>query len=184
MHHGHLILGEEAREQFGLERVLFVPAGQPWRKTGRRISPAEDRLAMLRLAVEDNAALDVDDAELTRAGPSYTSDTLAALNDRYPGTELFFILGEDALADLPNWHDPGRILRLAALVVAARPGHALDPGERLPSDIADRVVRLSMPLIEISGSDIRGRIAAGRSVRYRVPSAVEEYIRKRGLYRD
>jgi nicotinate-nucleotide adenylyltransferase len=176
-----LILGEEAREQLELGRVLFVPAGQPWRKAGRQIGLAGDRLAMLRLAVEDNPAFEVSDVELDRAGPSYTADTLGSLKERDAGADLFFILGQDALSDLPNWHDPARIARLATLAVAAR---EVDDAPDLPLTIGARVVRLVMPTIAISASDIRQRVASGRSIRYLVPPAVERYIREKRLYRD
>ena len=181
MHNAHLILGEEAREQLELDRVLFVPAGQPWRKTGRQIAAAEDRLAMVRLAVEGNPAFEVSDVELDRPGASYTADTLALLKERHAGAELFFIMGQDALSDLPNWHDPERIAELATLAVAGRDG---DDGPAPPPGIGARVVRLAMPAIAISGSDIRARVAAGRSIRYRVPASVEQYIREKQLYRD
>lgn len=162
--------------------MLFVPAGQPWRKAGRQIAPSEDRLAMLRLATGDNDKFEVSDLELDRAGPSYTVDTLASLKERHAGAELFFIMGQDALSDLPNWHDPARIAELATLAVAAREGGA--DGLELPPRIGASIERLAMVAIAISGSDIRGRVAAGRSIRYLVPSAVEAYIRDKGLYRD
>ena len=180
VHLAHLILGEEAREQLELERVLFVPAGQPWRKAGRQIAPAKDRLAMLRLATEDNHTFEVSEVELDRAGPSYTVDTLASLKEQHAGAELFFIMGQDALSDLPNWHDPARIAQLAILAVAAREG---DDALELPPTIGASVERVAMPMVAISGSDIRKRMAAGRSIRYLVPSAVEAYIREHALYR-
>jgi nicotinate-nucleotide adenylyltransferase len=148
---------------------------------GRQIAPAEHRLAMLRLAIEDNPVFDVSEIELDRDGPSYTAETLASLRERNSGAELFFIMGQDALSDLPNWHDPARIVQLATLAVAARAG---DDALELPSTIGARVERLEMATVAISGSDIRKRIAAGRSVRYRVPPAVERYIREKRLYRD
>jgi nicotinate-nucleotide adenylyltransferase len=160
--------------------VLFVPAGKPWRKAGRQISPAEDRLAMLRLATEDNPAFEVSDIELDRAGPSYTVDTLASLKERDAGAELFLIMGQDALSDLPNWHDPARIAQLATLAVAGRAG---DDALALPPTIGASVERLAMATMAISGSDIRERVAAGRSIRYLVPPTVEAYIREHGLYR-
>jgi nicotinate-nucleotide adenylyltransferase len=175
-----LILGEEAREQLNLARVLFVPAGQPWRKSGRPIASAEHRLAMLQLALGDNSAFEVSNVELERPGPSYTAETLSVLKETNGGVDLFFILGQDALSDLPSWHDPGRIVQLATLAVAGREGAPED----VPDDLGARVVRLSMPVIEISGSEIRARVAEGRSIRYRVPLAVERYIRDNGLYRD
>lgn len=121
-HLGHLILGEEARQALGLAEVLFVPAGEPWRKAGRELSPREHRLAMVKVAVADNPAFAVSTAEIERPGPSYTAQTLAELAQQFdPGTEIFFIMGADALADFPNWHEPLHILELARLAVAQRP---------------------------------------------------------------
>jgi len=183
VHLGHLLLAEEAREQLGLKRVLFVPAAQPWRKAERHISGAEHRLAMLRLATQDNDAFEVSEVELKRSGPSYTGETLAVIRDKYKDAELFFILGEDALTDLPNWRDPDRILELAMLAVARRPGEtAANPD--LVAIAPGREVWLSMPPIGISSSDIRERAGRGLSVRYRVPDAVERYIRKQNLYKE
>ena len=185
VHVGHLVLAEEAREQLGLERVLFMPAGQPWRKAGRRISKAEDRLAMLRLATEDNAAFEVSDLEVARRGPSYTGETLARLRAERKDVELVFIMGEDALADLPNWRDPDRIVELAVLAVARRPTDSTEDRElELVAIAPGREVWLSMPRIDISSSEIRERVQKRLSVRYRVPDAVEAYIREHRLYRD
>lgn len=183
VHVGHLLLAEEAREQLGLEQVLFVPAGQPWRKAERRVSGAEHRLAMLRLATQDNDAFAVSEAEVERLGPSYTGETLAMIRDEYEDAELFFILGEDALADLPNWRDPDRILELAMLAVARRPSESSGNPD-LVVIAPGREVWLSMPTIGISSSDIRERAGKGLSIRYRVPRAVEDYIRKQKLYED
>jgi nicotinate-nucleotide adenylyltransferase len=160
--------------------VLFVPAGEPWRKAGRRVAPAENRLAMLRLATEDNPAFEISTVELERPGPSYTADTLAFLADAHAGADLYFIMGQDALSDLPNWHNPERIAELATLAVATREGVPGDP----PASLNARMVRLTMDAIEISGSDLRARVASGRSIRYRTPVAVERYIRENALYRD
>ena len=120
VHRGHLTLARAARDELALDELLFVPAGKPWRKAGRIVAPAIHRLAMLRLALEDEAAFRVETMEMDRAGPSYTADTLEALRAARPGDELFFIAGEDALADLPNWVRPERILELATLAVARR----------------------------------------------------------------
>jgi nicotinate-nucleotide adenylyltransferase len=158
-----------------------VPAGQPWRKAGRKIATAGDRLAMVKLAIQGNAGFEVSEVELSRSGPSYTAETLASLKAAYTGADLFFIMGQDALSDLPNWRDPDRIAALATLVVAAREGDELrDP----PPGVDAKLARLAMPTIAISGSDIRERIRSGRSIRYLVPLAVETYIRDNGLYRD
>ena len=124
---------------------------------------------------------EVSDIELKRTGPSYTAETLAALKEQHAGADLFFIMGQDALSDLPNWHDPARIAQLATLAVAGRAG---DDSLSSPSGMGASVVRLVMPTIAISGSDIRERVATGRSVRYLVPPAVERYIHEKRLYRD
>jgi nicotinate-nucleotide adenylyltransferase len=187
-HLGHLLLAQEALQALDLSKVLFVPAGEPWRKAGRELSPRADRLAMARLAVEDNAALVVSTAEVERPGPSYTAETLAELRDQSASeTELFFIMGADSLADFSHWHEPQRILQLARLAVAERPpldveGLAQAIPEELAGVLRERVVWLKMPLIEISASAVRERVRGGLSIRYWVPQAVEEYIHSHGLY--
>ena len=115
VHTGHLVLAEQAREQLRLDRVLWVPAGDPWRKAGEPVSPAEHRLAMVRLAIERNDAFEVSTTELDRPGPTYTLDTLQQLHEEYAAEELIFLLGLDALADLPNWHKPAELIRLTLL---------------------------------------------------------------------
>jgi len=185
LHLGHLILAEQAREQLLLTRVLFVPAGQPWRKAGRSLSPAEDRLAMVRLGIRGHAAFDLATWEIERPGPSYTADTLEWLHKQEGDTELFCILGQDAFLDLPNWRWPQRILEIARLAVARRLGESSDQTQveaALPG-LEGRLIWLDMPLIEISASAIRERVRRGLSIRYMVPDAVEEYIREHGLYR-
>jgi nicotinate-nucleotide adenylyltransferase len=187
-HIGHLILAEEARLALGLAQVLFVPAGEPWRKAGRELSPRQDRLAMVRLAVGDDPHFAVSTIEIEKEGPSYTAETLTALHEQFePETDVFFIMGADSLADFPHWCEPQRILELARLAVAERP-EAEDAGleEGLAEDLAramrERVVWLRMPLIAISASAVRDRVRQGLSIRYWVPQAVEEYIRQHGLY--
>ncbi len=183
---GHLVLAEEARWRLALERVLFVPAGEPWRKEGRGVTPAAHRLEMTRLATADNASFQVSDLEIQRAGPSFTADTLGALHADRPEDELFFIVGEDALRDLPNWHNPAAIIRLAWLAVAPRGGwseaHAVEL-ERVAPGIQNRIVPVLMPTIDIADTDIRRRVAAGDSIHYLVPAAVEDYIQGHHLYR-
>lgn len=172
IHIGHLILGETAREQLSLDRVLFMPTGLQWRKAGREIAAAEHRLAMVRLAIAGNPAFECSTIEVDRAGPSYTADTLEELHGREPGAGLFFIVGRDALEDMPNWVRPERIRELATLAVAARDGDAAGEG----------AVHLQMPVIGVSATDVRQRVAEGSSIRYRVPPDVEAYIREHGLY--
>ncbi|HLA17865.1 MAG TPA: nicotinate (nicotinamide) nucleotide adenylyltransferase, partial [Dehalococcoidia bacterium] len=156
--------------------------GQPWRKAGRIVAPAADRLAMLRLALENEPAFRVETLELDRPGPSYTADTLEALRSARPDDELFLIVGEDALADLPNWVRPERILELATPAVARRADVPKAAAER-PPGLSERVVRLKMPLLAVSATEIRDRVRRGLPVDDLVPPAVEAYIREHGLYR-
>lgn len=180
IHLGHMILAETARTSLALEKVIFVPAGDPWRKAGRTIAPAEHRLEMTRLAIADNADFELDDSEVRRDGPSYTVETLAGLKERLPGgTELFFLLGEDALADLPYWRDPAGIAALARIAVAPREGTARPTALPFPED---RLVAIDMPYVSISSTWLRERVGKGLGLRYLVPEGVEAYIRDNGLY--
>ncbi len=189
VHLGHLILAEQAREQGGLDEVWFVPAARPPHKQERVVTPVRQRVEMLELAVAGHAAFRVDDLESRRQGPSYTVDTLAELHARVPGSDWFLLLGSDSVLELPDWHDPAGIVRQAGLVVMARPGSRV-PGEE---DVRSRIpgvrpgeLRLQVvhaPLIDISSKDLRARAAAGHSLRYQVPRAVECYIQEKSLYR-
>src|SRR5579871_6873413 len=187
IHIGHLRLAEEAREQLGLDRVLFLPAPHPWRKAGRPITPVAHRLAMVRLAVAGNAAFAVSTIELEQRGPTYTALTLAALRAELgDGVTLHFILGADALRDLPNWWEPGRIVALARLAVAARgraPLRGLAELDRRVPGLIAACERVAMPALAISSTDLRRRAAEGRSLRYLVPEAVVAYIAEHQLYR-
>ncbi len=183
-HIAHLVLAESAREQLGLHTVLFLPAGEPWRKSGRSISPPADRLAMLKLAIEP--PFEISTLEVEKEGPSYTAQTLEDLRRKRPGEEFYFVLGEDALLDLPNWHRPQRIIEQATLAAAKRLQASAGPAEleALMSGLSKHVEWLEMPLMSISGSDMRQRVRQGRSIRYLVPAAVEAYIREQGLYKE
>lgn len=179
IHIGHLLLAEAAREELALDKVLFVPAGRQWRKeqVDRDISPAEHRLAMVRLAIAGNEMFEVSAIDVEREGPSYTVDTLEALRAEMPEAQFRFIAGADALADMPHWHEVERIFELASVCVAGRPGE-----DEQAAPFAARVTWLEMPEIEISSTGIRERVRAGKSVRYMVPDAVADYIKERGLY--
>jgi nicotinate-nucleotide adenylyltransferase len=191
IHVAHLAVAEEAVEALGLERVLFVPAGEPPHKPGREITPAEDRLAMVELAIADNPRFAVDRLELDRPGPSYTVDTLDALRATRAAAGLAegltLILSAEAFLDLMTWREPRRVLELARVVVAPRDGYP-DAGpeflaEHLP-DLADRATFLDGPRLRLSASELRARAAAGRSLRYLVPDAVSAYIGDHGLYQN
>jgi nicotinate-nucleotide adenylyltransferase len=193
VHLGHLLAAECSREQACLDRVLFVPAAVPPHKRDRAIATAEDRLAMLALAVGGHEAFAVSTLELDRGGVSYTIDTLADLAARHPGDTLVLLLGPDAVAGLPTWRDPGAILDgwevraverdglddVASIV--ARPDVAALLGAERASGLIES--RIRMPAIGIRASDLRAAVAAGRSIRYRTPRAVEAYISAHGLYR-
>ena len=179
IHIAHLLLAEQAREQLSLDVVLFIPAGDPWRKAHREVAPGKDRLAMTRLAIAGETGFEVDDCEVTREGPTYTVDTLRDLHSRHsPADELFLLVGEDALADLPFWHDPEGIAGQATIVVAPRGGAVLP---ELPFDV-ERVVRIQMPYLEISSTDLRERARKGHSLRYLVPDTVAAYVGEHRLY--
>jgi nicotinate-nucleotide adenylyltransferase len=182
VHVGHLVLAEQAREQLALDEVLFVPAGEPWRKSGRAIAPAEHRLAMLKLAVERNDGFGISDIELRRSGPTYTADTLEALAGERLDDEFYFIIGADALADLPNWHEPERIVAHAVLAVTPRDAQEASAAALDIPGITPRIELFSMPRIDLSSTDIRARVAAGKSIRYLVPDGVWHYVRESGLY--
>ncbi len=183
VHIAHLRLAEEAREALRLDEVMFVPAGDPWRKSEHPITAAEHRLAMLELAVEGNDDFAISNIELRREGPSYTADTLEALAGERLDDEFWFIIGADALADLPNWHEPARIVAHARLAVAPREAQDANVAALTIPGISERIDTFSMPELDVSSSDIRARVAAGRSIRYLVPDAVGGYIARQGLYR-
>jgi nicotinate-nucleotide adenylyltransferase len=192
IHIGHLAAAEEAREALGLERILFVPAGRPWQKADRPVSEARHRLAMVELAITGNPAFGASSLELERDGPTYAVDTLTTLAgeavDAGRSPDLWFILSTEALAGLPTWHEPERLLELARLAVVPRDGETAiaDAGwfaERF-TDRADQAVFLDGPHLRVSATELRARVAAGRSIRYLVPDAVTVYIGDHGLYRD
>ena len=187
-HTGHLALAERARDELGLARVVFVPAADPPHKRARTKSAFAHRLAMTRLAVRGHAAFAVSDAEAKRPGPSYTVETLRELRRRHPAAELWLLLGEDSLRDLPGWNSPAEIARLARLAVAPRPESGRPRAPRAgpaspPRRGRRRIAWLSGPVLEISSSDLRARARRGRSLRVLVPDAIAAYVRRRRLYR-
>jgi nicotinate-nucleotide adenylyltransferase len=184
IHIGHLVVAEEARIKLGFSEVLFVPAGQPWLKLDRNITPAVHRVDMVRRAIADNPHFKLCTLEVERPGPSYTVDTLAKLRVQL-GSEasLFFVLGRDTLAELPLWKEPKKVVQLCRLVVAPRLGSKdLKHLETAIPGLLDKIIQLDMPVIGISSSDIRQRIARGLPIRYLVPAEVEKYITEQKIY--
>lgn len=183
-HLAHLAVAEEAREVLGLSQVLFVPAGQPWQKADRTVSPGRLRLAMVERAIAGNPSFAADPREVDRPGPSYTAETIAELAAE-TGSEPWFILSTEALAGLSTWRDPERIVALARLCVVPREdapdGAIASFRERFPAG-AERITVLDLPRLAISSTQIRARVRAGRSIRYLVPDAVLTMITEYALY--
>jgi len=184
IHHGHLVAAEEARWQFGLERVLFVPTGQPWQKPVG-VTAAEDRYLMTVIATASNPAFVVSRLEIDAPGPTYTVDTLRRLHTQLgPGYRLFFVTGADAVLQILSWKDPEEVFALAELIAATRPGHDLSGLLEAVPAAAGRVHPIRIPALAISSTDIRARVASGAPIQYLVPEGVARYIEKRGLYRE
>jgi len=179
VHHGHLVAASEVAWRFGLDEVVFVPTGQPWQKTGREVTPAEHRYLMTVVATASNPRFTVSRVDIDRPGLTYTIDTLRDVRaQRGEDSEMFFITGADALAQILSWKDAGKLFELAHFVGVTRPGHALSD-DGLP---LDRVSLLEVPALAISSTDCRRRVGAGMPVWYLVPDGVVQYIAKHRLY--
>jgi nicotinate-nucleotide adenylyltransferase len=187
VHVGHIFVAEEARIRLSLELVLFVVAGNPWLKVERDISPSEDRIEMVRLSIAKHRQFDISTVEVERGGASYTVDTLDELRSRMSGNDYYLILGRDSFTELPLWKEPERIVEMCKLVVVPRIGTNLpelrDVAARIRGLSGENVVTLDSPMIGISSSGIRQRVARGLPIDYLVPGEVEKYIVAHGLYR-
>jgi nicotinate-nucleotide adenylyltransferase len=185
IHSGHLVIAEEARLKLGLARVLFVPAGQPWLKS-REITLAAHRVEMVRLAIASNPHFELSTVEIDRSGPSLSVKTVAILQRQLgAGAKLFFLVGWDSLAELPQWKEPKKLIRLCKLVAVTRPGFNrpdLKAMESLVPGVTQSVVWLDIPPVDISSTDIRKRVAQGFSISGLVPDEVEAYIKENKLY--
>jgi nicotinate-nucleotide adenylyltransferase len=187
VHYGHLLLAECCREQCALDQVWFVPCGQPPHKR-RELTPGHERVEMLQLATSGYAPFSVCSLEIDRPGTSFTVDTLAEIRQSQSEAELFFLMGADSLHDLPGWREPARILELATLVVVRRPQtpppdfSLLAPLLLAEPGTARRDLVVDMPQLDYSSKVLRDRVAAGQSIRFRTPRAVEKYIETHGLY--
>ena len=190
IHFGHLVIAEEVYATLKLAEMVFVPAGQPPHKPEQVVTPAQDRLAMLQLAIASNPHFTISMVDLERPGPSYTVETLRLLREQWgEQTTIYFVIGRDSLEDLLDWYDPLGILeQLDYLVAVKRPGYTEEKGyierleERLPG-IRQRLIIMSAPQLEISATELRQRVAEGRPIKYQVPEVVEQYILQHGLYR-
>ena len=188
IHVAHLIIAEDVREALALERVVFAPAAQPWMKADEPIASAEDRWEMTCRAIQDNPRFEASRVDLERPGPSYAVDTVRELLKAKEGPrEVVFIMGVDTLMGLPQWHEPRELLRLCEIAAVGRPGYQrgvvlAHVTEALP-EAEERIIFVESALLDVSATDVRQRVAEGRSIRYRVPEAVERYIMDKGLYR-
>jgi nicotinate-nucleotide adenylyltransferase len=181
IHHGHLVAASEVQAWFDLDEVVFVPTGDPWQKSDREVSPAEDRYLMTVVATASNPRFTVSRVDIDRDGPTYTIDTLRDLRAQRPDDQLYFITGADALADIFTWRSPEELFALAQFVGCTRPGHEMDP-ETLSNIPSDRVTMVEIPALAISSTDCRERTRRGEPVWYLVPDGVVQYIVKHHLY--
>lgn len=179
IHHGHLVAASEVATLFELDEVVFVPTGEPWQKSDKDVSPAEDRYLMTVIATASNPRFSVSRVDIDRGGPTYTIDTITDLRALNPDAEIFFITGADALSQILSWRHAHKVFDLAHFVGVTRPGYELDD-EHLPKGSVSLV---EIPAMAISSSDCRERTARGMPVWYLVPDGVVQYIEKRHLYR-
>ena len=186
IHIGHLLIAQEAIIQESLDRVLFVPASEPWMKSGIEITPVEQRLEMVRLAIEGNPLFEISEVDIRRPGPTYTVDTLRELaTELKSGTELFFIMGFDSLAEFPKWKQPLEVLKLARLLVFPRAEGEAKELERLYRAIPqlrNRMQLFKTPVVPIGSTELRKRLSEVESVRYWIPDTVLTYIHEKRLY--
>ncbi len=186
IHLGHLLLAEVSRDSLGLERVLFVPVGEPPHKQDQSITPANHRRAMLELTIASNPGFELSLIDLERPGPHYSVDTVRLIRERYDlsAEACYFLIGGDSLVDLPGWYHPQTLVQSCRLAVAHRPGHQPDLGtlvDQIPG-ISARLDWVEMPVVGIAASDIRARVRAGQSIRYQVTDEVQAYIHTHQLY--
>jgi nicotinate-nucleotide adenylyltransferase len=179
IHHGHLVAAAEVQALFDLDEVLFVPTGEPWQKDSAMVSSPEHRYLMTVIATASNPGFNVSRVDIDRGGATHTIDTLHDLREQLPDSELFFITGADALAQILSWKDIDELWDLAHFIGVTRPGHVLsDSGLPL-----DRVTLQVVPALAISSTDCRSRVMEGKPVWYLVPDGVVQYIAKHQLYR-
>ncbi|MDP2181445.1 MAG: nicotinate-nucleotide adenylyltransferase [Actinomycetota bacterium] len=187
IHFGHLVTAEEALVQFNLDKVVFMPTGQPARKTHQQVTSAEHRYLMTVIATAANPDFEVSRMEIERPGTTYTVDTLKAMRDASgPGTELFFITGADAVWEIVTWKDAEAFAGLCTFIAATRPGYDLDAAREQHAETLQqlRIEFIEVPALAISSTDIRQRRAERRPVRYLLPEPVVAYIEKYRLYRE
>ena len=190
IHMGHLIIAEQARDQYSLDRVLLIPSGHSYFKDNReqKVLSGQMRLEMTRIAAEGYAPFRVSDIEVDRPGNTYSFETLEEIAQDNPGAELYFIVGADTVCSMRTWREPGRIFRICTVLAAMREDQ-VDPEKleeetaALERDFGARILPVTIPNIGISSTDIRMRVGAGKSIHYLVPDLLESYIIEKGIYR-
>jgi nicotinate-nucleotide adenylyltransferase len=185
VHNGHILVAETVLQKVDLAKIIFIPAGKPWLKEGRKITSAAYRLKMVELAISGNSHFEISSIEIERPGATYTVDTLVDLINKENNTELYVIIGLDSLADFPRWKNPSRLLRLCYLVVVPRPGYPIPDIRSMEKELPGlktRLILLNAPDIDISSSEVRRRIKEGLSFKHLVPESVAEYIQENKLY--
>ena len=193
VHNGHMVAAREVVNQLALDKLYMVVAGMPWQKVDHsEITRAEDRFAMVRVALEDPEwatslhGVEASRMEIDRSGLSYTADTLLDLHNQHPGDDLVLVVGSDVAADMHTWHRVDEVAKLCRLAVVTRKLGEISPAPAISSciDLGFDVVAVSIPFEDISSSEIRRRIASGESITGMVPGSVEAYIKEKGLYRE
>ena len=186
IHTGHLLLAEYAMDACKLDKIIFIPTGNPYMKDQKEILNGKERLTMVELAIEGVEGFESSDIEIVRDGNTYTCDTLLALSKQYPSAKLFFLTGADSFLSLHKWKNPDKILELSTVVVVTRDGATLDTLETqkkaLLASFGGEVQIVDFPTVDISSTDIRTRIKNGKSIRFQVPENVRRYITENNLY--
>ena len=191
IHLGHLIIAEQARDQYGLDKVLLIPSGHSYFKDNRKqkVLPPQTRLLMTRIAAEGYAPFEVSDIEVNRPGNSYSFETLEEIAAQNPEAELYFIVGADTVCSMRTWREPARIFHVSTVLAAMREDQ-IDPeslrkeSEALERDFSARILPVTIPNIGISSTDIRERVGQGKSIHYLVPDQLESYIIETGIYKE
>lgn len=187
VHYGHLIIAEAVREGFNLDKILFIPSGQPPHKDNSKVSSAVHRFSMLKAAIETNPCFDVSRIEVEREGYTYTVDTLTQLRDKFGrSVKLYFIIGADIVPELITWKEFKKVFDLCEFIAVLRPGNDITEFnteiDRLKSEYMARIHTIEVPLIDISSTEIRKKVCGKKSIKYLVPDSVETYIKNHGIY--
>ena len=188
IHYAHLATAEFIRDKYNLDKILFIPSGNPPHKQKKKIVDKYDRYKMVILATRNNDDFIVSDIEIERDKKTYTIDTLRELNEKYPNAKIYFITGADAVCDIETWKDVEENFKLATFIAATRPGISLlraqEKIENLIKKYDAKIISVYVPSLDISSTYIREQIKEGRSVRYLVPESVEKYINNKSLYKN